>query len=104
MEEAARPGYHPAEEVPKAWDHGSKYYRKYRAATYFQVVHFMSAQSFDEGQAVFCIIGVAFALDWRVFRGFPMNDFAMSALSWVILPALCLLPGTLPFLRKPAQD
>ncbi len=54
--------------------------------------------------AVFCIIGVAFALDWRVFRGFPMNDFAMSALSWVILPALCLLPGMLPFLRKPAQD
>jgi hypothetical protein len=24
---------------------------KYLAATYFQVVHFMSAQSFDEGQA-----------------------------------------------------
>jgi hypothetical protein len=41
---------HPAEEVPKAWGHGSKYYRKYRAATYFQVVHFRSAQSVDEGQ------------------------------------------------------
>jgi len=54
--------------------------------------------------AVFCIIGLVFAFDWRVFRGFPMNDFAMSALSWVILPALCLLPGALPLLRKPVQD
>jgi|SRR5215469_3433718 len=54
--------------------------------------------------AVFCIIGLAFTLEWPVFRGFPMNDFAVSALSWVILPALCLLPGALPLLRKPAQD
>ena len=54
--------------------------------------------------AVFCIMGVTFALDWRVFHGFPMNDFFMSALTWVVLPALCLLPGTLPFLRRPAQD
>jgi hypothetical protein len=55
--------------------------------------------------AAFCIIGVMFALFWQpVFRGFPMNEFAMSALSWVILPALCLLPGTLPFLRRPVQD
>jgi len=54
--------------------------------------------------AAFCIMGVTFALDWRVFHGFPMNDFFMSALAWVALPALCLLPGTLPFLRGPAQD
>ena len=54
--------------------------------------------------AAFCIMGVTFALDWRVFHGFAMNDFFMSALAWVALPALCLLPGTLPFLRGPAQD
>jgi hypothetical protein len=54
--------------------------------------------------AAFCIMGVAFALDWRVFHGFPMNDFFMSAVAWVALPALCLLPGALPFLRRPAQD
>lgn len=53
--------------------------------------------------AVFCIMGVTFALDWRVFHGFPMNDFFTAALTWVVLPSLCLLPGTLPFLRRPAQ-
>lgn len=55
--------------------------------------------------AVFCIIGITFALNWQpIFRGFPMNEFAMSGLSWVILPAPCLLLGTLPFLRKPVQE
>jgi hypothetical protein len=53
---------------------------------------------------VFSIMGLAFAFGWPKFREFPMSDFGLSALGWVILPALCLSPGMLPFLRKPIRD
>jgi hypothetical protein len=53
---------------------------------------------------VFSIMGLAFAFAWPIFREFSMSDFGLSALCWVILPALCLSPGMLPFLRKPIPD
>lgn len=50
---------------------------------------------------VFSIMGLAFALAWPIFRGFPISDFSLAALGWVILPALCLSLGMVPFLQKP---
>jgi hypothetical protein len=50
--------------------------------------------------AVFFVIGLAFVCDRRDFAGFPMDDLALSVVGLVILPALALLLGTLPFLRE----
>jgi hypothetical protein len=50
--------------------------------------------------AVFGVMGLAFALDWNEFAGFPLNYFALAAVAWVVLPAVALLVGTLPFLRE----
>ena len=40
---------------------------------------------------------------WQFPTGFPLefSYFALSALSWIVLPAVPLLLGTLPFLREP---
>ena len=53
--------------------------------------------------AVFVVMALVFEIDrWEFPSGFPLefNYFALSAFGWVVLPALPLLLGTLPFLRK----
>jgi hypothetical protein len=54
--------------------------------------------------AVFVAMSLTFELDrWQFPTGFPLEDsyFALSALGWIVLPAVPLLLGTLPFLREP---
>jgi len=54
--------------------------------------------------AVFVAMSLTFELDrWQFPSGFPLefSDFAFSALSWIVIPAVPLLLGTLPFLREP---
>lgn len=50
--------------------------------------------------AVFCLMALAFSIDRHDFSGFPLDYFGLSAIGWVVLPALALLLGTLPFLRE----
>jgi hypothetical protein len=49
--------------------------------------------------AVFSTMALAFAIDRNDFSGFPLDYSALSAIVWIVLPALALLLGTLPFLR-----
>jgi hypothetical protein len=54
--------------------------------------------------AVFVAMSLEFELDrWQFPTGFPLefSYFALSALGWIVLPAVPLLLGTLPFLREP---
>lgn len=54
--------------------------------------------------AVFVAMSLEFELDrWQFPTGFPLEDsyFALSALGWIVFPAVPLLLGTLPFLREP---
>ena len=54
--------------------------------------------------AVFVAMSLEFELDrWQFPSGFPLefSYFALSAISWIALPAVPLLLGTLPFLREP---
>ena len=54
--------------------------------------------------AVFVAMSLEFELDrWQFPTGFPLefSYFALSALGWIVLPAVPLLLGTLPFLRDP---
>jgi hypothetical protein len=48
--------------------------------------------------AVMVTVGLSLILDPRHFAGISLSDFAFSTLGLVILPALALLIGTLPFL------
>jgi len=53
--------------------------------------------------AVFVAKSLEFELDrWQFPSGFPLDFsyFALSALGWIVLPAVPLLLGTLPFLRE----
>jgi len=52
--------------------------------------------------AVFTIMTLAFALDRHDFAAFPLDYFAVSAVAWIVLPAISLGLGTLPFLRESA--
>lgn len=58
--------------------------------------------------AVLAVIGLILVLDRRDFGGVPLHDFMLSAVGLVILPAVALLLGVLPFLPDPkpvvAQD
>lgn len=52
--------------------------------------------------AVFVAMSLEFELDrWQFPSGFPIefSYFALSALGWIVFPAVPLLLGTLPFLR-----
>lgn len=54
--------------------------------------------------AVFVAMSLELELDrWQFPAGFPLefSYFALSALGWIVLPAIPLLLGTLPFLRDP---
>jgi hypothetical protein len=53
--------------------------------------------------AVFVVMPLVFLLDrWQFPAGFPLglNYFASSAIAWIMVPAVPLLLGTLPFLRQ----
>jgi len=50
--------------------------------------------------AVLVLVGLPLALDPQDFSGIPMRHFALSTIGLVILPALLLLAGILPFLRN----
>jgi hypothetical protein len=49
--------------------------------------------------AVFAIMSAVFVCAPSYFRGFPMREVAMAAFGWILIPALLLLLGTVPFLR-----
>lgn len=49
--------------------------------------------------AVLAVLGLIFALDQRHFAGAPLRYLPLSAIGLVILPALALSLGALPFLR-----
>lgn len=51
--------------------------------------------------AVLVVIGLIFAFDRRDFAGAPLHYLPLSIVGLVILPALALLLGILPFLGKP---
>lgn len=48
---------------------------------------------------VFLIMTAVFVCAPSYFRGFPMNEIAMAAFGWILVPGLLLLVGTVPFLR-----
>lgn len=49
--------------------------------------------------AVFAIMTAVFVCAPSYFRGFPMRDVARAAFGWILIPALLLLLGSVPFLR-----
>jgi hypothetical protein len=52
----------------------------------------------------FCVMALAFRFDGRDFAEFPMSDFGLTALCWVVFPGMALLLGTLPFVARPATQ
>ena len=53
--------------------------------------------------AVMVTVGLSLVLDPRHFSGVSLSDFVLSTLGLVILPALALFLGTLPFLGNSRQ-
>lgn len=49
--------------------------------------------------AVFAIMGLVLVCAPNDFKGFPLSQIALAAFGWVIIPALLLFLGTVPFLR-----
>jgi hypothetical protein len=49
--------------------------------------------------AVLAVLGLVFTLDHRDFEGVSLHDLTLSAVGLVILPALALMLGAMPFLR-----
>jgi hypothetical protein len=47
------------------------------------------------------VLPVSLVVDSHRLRDFPFACFALTIFNWVVLPALALLIGTLPFLREP---
>ena len=47
------------------------------------------------------VVPVSLVVDSHRLRDFPFAYFALTIFNWVVLPALALLIGTLPFLREP---
>lgn len=46
------------------------------------------------------VLPVSLVVDRQALRHFPFGYFALTICNWVVLPALALLLGTLPFLRE----
>ena len=46
------------------------------------------------------VLPVSLVVDSHRLRDFPFAYFALTICNWVVLPALALLIGTLPFLRE----
>ncbi len=46
------------------------------------------------------VLPVSLVVDSHRLRDFPFSYFALTIFNWVVLPALALLIGTLPFLRE----
>lgn len=49
--------------------------------------------------AVFTIMTAVFVCAPGYFHGFPMSQVAVAAFGWILVPAMLLLLGTVPFLR-----
>lgn len=49
--------------------------------------------------AVFAIMTAVFVFAPGYFHGFPMRQVAVAAFGWILVPAMLLLLGTVPFLR-----
>jgi hypothetical protein len=49
------------------------------------------------------VLPVALITDRHLLTNFPFAYFALTIVNWVLLPALALLVGTVPFLRKPGR-
>ena len=46
------------------------------------------------------VLPASLVIDRQLLRNFPFAYFALTICNWVVLPALALLIGTLPFLRE----
>jgi hypothetical protein len=49
---------------------------------------------------VFSLVGLVLVCDPRHFSGVPLDSFVVAAFSWIVLPAVPLFLGMLPFLRQ----
>ena len=47
------------------------------------------------------VLPVSLITDRHLLSNFPFTYFALTVCNWVVLPAIALLVGTLPFLREP---
>ncbi len=47
------------------------------------------------------VLPVSLITDRHLLSNFPFAYFALTVCNWVVLPAIALLVGTLPFLREP---